>query len=1407
MAGELNLGLDVGSVSANLVLLDGEGRVVEESYTRTRGRPWECVERLLADLIERRGRENIASISLTGTAAKPMAPILGAPFVNEIIAHARAVRALHPEARTIIDMGGEDSKLMLLDADGRGEIEDFAMNSACAAGTGSFLDQQANRLGFTIEEFSGQALKSETPPRVAGRCSVFAKTDMIHLQQEATPDYDIVAGLCYALVRNLKSNIARGKDIVPPVCFQGGVAANLGVRRALIEVTGLKDGELIVPRHFASMGAIGAVLLTLDGKNEPVGLERFEEFSEYVQSRRVEADRLERLSLGEHHAERGVSLRDIGPDERDVPVYLGVDVGSISTNVVLIDENGALVAKEYLMTAGRPLEAVKTGLRRVGAKFGDKVKVVGAATTGSGRYLTGEFIGADIVRNEITAQATASAAIDPEVDTIFEIGGQDSKFISLKNGAIVDFMMNKVCAAGTGSFLEEQAEKLGISIEKEFGAAALSSEAPVRMGERCTVFMESDIVHHQQQGVPVNDIVAGLSYSIVHNYLNKVVEGRTVGNRIFYQGATAQNEGIVAAFEKVTGKPITVPPHCDVTGAIGAALLAQRERVWKESSFKGFGVAERDYDISSFECQGCPNHCEVRKVVFEGVDRPLFYGSRCDKYDLDTSKKRRDIPDLFALRESWLLGEDEESEPLSRPRGTIGIPRSMFFRDFLPFFRVFFRELGFNVVVSDLTNKSIIHKGVEQIVAETCFPVKVAHGHLLDLIEKGVERIFLPSLVTVDHPNPAIRVGQICPYAGALTFYCRSSIDFEARGVELIQPTLRFGDGERQLRAGLKKLCRMIGAPLLRFERALAEARRAQDEFRAKCLDKGREILDSLGPDGLAMVFVSRPYNGFDAGINLGLHRKLRDLGVVALPMDFLDLDGVSDLSGITEMYWRYGQKILSAAKLIKADPRLQAVYITNFGCGPDSFISHFFRDYMQGRPFLEIEIDEHSADVGAMTRLEAFLDSIKNVPLAEMTTAPPPRAERQIRRKDRRTIYIPAMTDHAYPFAAAFNRLGLDSEVLPESDRETLSWGRRYTSGKECYPCILTTGDMVKFLKNNGRDRDRIAFFMPGGEGPCRFGNYHRYQRLILDQLGYGDIPIYSPAQGEDLYDEMDQLTDLPEDFNRLGWEAIVAVDALQKKLWETRPYEVNPGEADAAYRRALDKLCEGIRAGKPVVEILKELRPLMDSVEVRNPGTKPLVGVIGEVYTRTNRFANDDVVRQLEALGAEVQVAPFSEWILYINTISQINARRARDLKTLLKLYLTDRTQRKIEHELFETFEGSVRNLYEPPVPLTLKRSGPYLDESFEGGEVCLSLGKSVDFMLKGASGVINVIPFSCMPGTIVHALMKRFREENGNVPFMTMACDGQEQTNLRSRLEAFMYQVDQHRPRGMRRPNERR
>jgi predicted CoA-substrate-specific enzyme activase len=1387
------LGIDVGSVSANTVVMNRAGTVIEEHYTRLKGLPLRTVQGVLEEILSRIPQERLGGISLTGTGGKGLAQLLGGEFFNEIIAQARAIECLYPQVRTVMDIGGEDSKLIILDHEGgRFRIEDFSMNTLCAAGTGSFLDQQASRLGLTIEEFGQMALTSQNPPRIAGRCSVFAKSDMIHLQQIATPDYDIVAGLCYALARNFKSNIGKGMEFRKPVAFQGGVAANAGMRKAFLDILALQGEEFIIPKHYASMGAIGAVLLALDEgrfvEKKFRGLERLQGYID--QQRYVEREGWEPLSLSpRHRKDEGLVARPAATDGK-IQAFLGLDVGSISTNLVVIDEEEQILAKRYLMTAGRPIEAIRRGLQEIGEEIGGLVEIAGVGSTGSGRYLTGDFVGADIVRNEITAQATAAANIDPEVDTIFEIGGQDSKYISLDKGVIVDFEMNKVCAAGTGSFLEEQAEKLGISIEEEFAHKALEASAPVRMGERCTVFIESDLVHHQQRGAETDDLVAGLSYSIVQNYLNRVVGDRRKGNKIFFQGGTAFNKGVVAAFEKVLGKEITVPENHDVTGAIGVALLAKKERTWKRSNFKGFDLSQRRYEITTFECTGCPNMCLIRKVSVEG-ERPLFYGSRCEKYDVVRKGKGSHLPDLFAEREELIFRPYPGKELLGDDAPVIGIPRILLFHELFPFWEAFFTELGYRVILSEPTNKELIRRGVESVVAETCFPIKVAHGHVLDLLEKGVKRIFLPSIINMEKFRDDFEHSQTCPYVQSFPYVVHSSIDFKRYGAHVLQPVITFGRGDQELERALVQLGRKLKRRAGAVRRACAKAREHQGRFYQALAGRGKEIVDGLKEGDKLMVIVGRPYNSCDPGVNLDIPKKLRDLGILPIPMDFLPLQSMAGREGLKDMYWRYGQKILAAAHLIKDDPRLFGVYISNFGCGADSFISHFFRDTLKGKPYLQLEIDEHSADAGAITRCEAFLDSLKHA----RGIHDEERRKGTIGGDITRTIYIPHMGDHAYAFAAAFDACGIAARVFPESNQETLYWGRKYTSGRECYPLILTTGDMIRVLKSPNCDPKQVAFFMPSGNGPCRFGQYHRFHRLVLDELGYADVPIYSPNQDGTLYSDVGILGST---FEKFGWWAIVAVDLLIKKLHETRPYEKDAGETDRVYQEGLYLVCEAIRTGSEdlgsLAKALQEARERFDRIPVVNPGSKPKIGIVGEIYVRSNRFSNEDIVRKIEALGGEAWLAPLVEWIHYINAMSRRHIWGKRNYSNLLKILLTEHYQKKYEYSLEHIFQGSIKNLEEPKTADVLQLAQPYLDSTFEG-EAVLSVGKTVDFVLRGASGVVNVMPFTCMPGTVVSAILKRYREESNNLPILNMAYDGQEQSNIMTRLEAFMYQVQQY------------
>ncbi len=1383
MRTELFLGIDVGSVTIKTAVLDRDGALLAEAYVRILGDPLNALLAQLKNLSTQFPEGSIRAAGITGSGGKQIAESLGALFINEILAQSTFAGRFHPDARTIIEMGGEDAKLITLardSASGGVKIEDFSMNAACAAGTGSFLDQQASRLHLTIEEFSSIALKSKTPPRVAGRCSVFAKSDMIHLQQIATPDYDIVAGLCYAMARNFKATVGKGKKFLTPLLLLGGVAANLGMRRAFRDVLKLSDQEMSVPDHFNTSGAIGAALMALAQRG---GAPRYRGPAPLAALLAAEVRQTAR-GMKPLALPRGIMAnpdQDVTPGQDGlIEAYLGVDVGSVSTNVVVIDRRMRVLSKRYLPTAGRPIEAVKQGLAEVGAEIGRRVKIMGAGTTGSGRYLPGDMIGADVVRNEITAQATAAAGIDPLVDTIFEIGGQDSKYISLRDGAVVDFEMNKACAAGTGSFLEEQAERLGIRIKQEFEGRALCAESPCRFGERCTVFMESDLVHSMNTGAGVEELTAGLAYSIVYNYLNKVVAGKRVGDRIFFQGGVAANKAVVSAFEIVTGKHVTVPPHHEVTGAIGAAILAMRESRGR-STFKGFDLSRRSYTITTFECAECANRCDIRRVIFDG-EKPLFYGSRCEKYDVKKKTAGADsLPDLFAEHQQLLLSSAAVRETDGRAP-VIGIPRMLYVNDFLPFWLTFFSELGYRVVLSERTNRPLINRALEATVAETCFPAKVGLGHILDLLDKKVDFLFLPSFIRFPVAHEEAKNAQACPYAQAFPYIAKASIRFGT--VKTIEPVLFLQD-DRQF----SKSMRSLGRALRKSSAAVARAQRlgwkAQEKFSHAVEARGKEILASLKPGAKALVLVGRNYNTCDAGVNMNLPSKIRDLGVQAIPMDFLPLH-TADLSGQEHMYWRSGQKIVAAARVMKEYPSLHPVYITNFGCGPDSFITHFFRHEMQGRPLLQLEIDEHSADAGAITRIEAFLDSLQNAKTGA--------ASRPVKKKTNgngslhsKKVYLPPMTDHAHALAAAFRACGVEAEVLPESDEETVRIGREHSSGRECYPLALTVGDMIKATRRPGFDPDRSVFFMPTGKGPCRFGQYNRYHRQVLDKLGLERVEIMAPMQDESLHDDVRQLD---KNFVLMSWRGVFAVDMLQKALWETRPYEKQKGQTDRVYRASLDALTTAIAERRDLVPVLKNAYRDFMSVSIAER-TKPVIGIVGEIYIRSNRFSNENVVNQIEMLGGEAWVAPISEWLLYVNATAKASALMNRSWKDLFKAYLTAHVQHRDERRFLSSFNGTLRSLHEPKINQTLRVARPYIHHSFEG-EAVLSVGKAIDYINRGASGIVNVMPFTCMPGTIATAILKRVREDHQNIPLLNIAYEGQGDSQTLTRLEAFMHQA---------------
>jgi predicted CoA-substrate-specific enzyme activase len=759
-------------------------------------------------------------VAFTGAGGRLAAEHLSAPFISDYRAIVAGVAFCHPLAESIIEIGGTRSSYLQLqhgETGGGQELRDYSTNGACAAGSGSFLDQQALRLGLEITELAEMAAAAGRSTAIAGRCSVFARSDMIHAQQKGAAPEEILRGLCEALARSYTANVLKGRTPGGQTIFVGGVAQNKAVVDALRENIGVADHALVVPTHCSHYPAIGAALLQRMSANTSLPF----------------ATRPETIPLSPsftHGSCPALTLQNVQilkaeelfiPVSGELPVYLGIDIGSVSTNLVCTDRDGVLLREIYLRTQGRPLQVVAHGLAQLYDEFGERLTVLGVGTTGSGRELIGELLGADTINDEITAHTIgarriAARCLDRQVDTILEIGGQDAKFIRLENGIVVDFAMNEACSAGTGSFLEEQAERLGVDICGEFSRLALTAELPVRLGERCTVFMEQDVTDALGRGETKANLSAGVAYAVVHNYLNRVKGARPVGETVFFQGGTAYNHAVAAAFSQVLGKTVVIPPHNGVIGAYGAALLARERMLTKGggSDFRGFDCHPDDCQRREFTCSACSNNCTVQEFSRDG--RVSYWGDKCAvRFRRQTMNGQTPVvEDLCALRERELY-RDFRSEFLAGDHGDslrhdarraaewagrkgtarrVAMARSLYHFEYHPFWNAYLSSLGLTVELSPATTGELAADGIAHTVAEPCFPIQVAHGHANALCHGTADLILLPAHINAETTDLTVQ-SHFCPWGQTLPFVLSAGSATATATGRLLTPILHFRVG------------------------------------------------------------------------------------------------------------------------------------------------------------------------------------------------------------------------------------------------------------------------------------------------------------------------------------------------------------------------------------------------------------------------------------------------------------------------------------------------------------------------------------------------------------------------------------------------------------------------------------
>ena len=1139
------MGIDAGSSSVKMVALvrrdEGDARIAWKACEAHKGSIGACAQGLIEQALaagELAGGV-CAGVVATGACSNVVVDAAdGIAALEDVPAMTLGASVVAPRAKSVASMGAQNA--FFIGDFAEGGAPQFAMNEGCAAGTGSFFEDQMGRLGLNIEDYSATVERAGSAPRLSGRCAVFAKTDIIHRQQEGVPVEDILLGLCFAMVKSYKATIVRKLPVQAPVLLAGGVVRNAGVVRAMREVFGLGEGELIASEDGVYVQAVGAALHAMArADSERAAAQGGKDAGGKGDARsRVAANagavpfdlRALAAALGEscekeelpclrplvdegYVAGAGFEVKPapwpVAADGR-TPCVLGVDVGSTSTNLVLMDLEGELLDAQYLRTRGDAKHAVREGLASLAERLGDKVCVVHAATTGSGRTAIGEFIGADVVRDEITAQARAAVAADPATDTVFEIGGQDSKYISCSGGNVVDFQMNKICAAGTGSFVEEQAARLGIPLG-EYGPLALSATSPVDLGERCTVFVETAINAALAKGASLADVAAGLCQSVVRNYLHRVVGTKPVGRHVVLQGGVAYNPAIVAAFRQALGDALTVSPWFAVSGAVGAALLALD--AMRAAAGEGVASDELSRARSAFkgwDLSGAGRSVRAANAVDVEANRAFFRKTE----------------------EFYLEGYDPARDPAKK---TVGVPRCLMLHKLFPMVNAFFRQLGFNVLLSDASNDDTVRRAQEYAQGETCYPVKLVYGHVSQLVDADVDYVFMPSMHTIRHIKSKVRHNYACPYMQVAPRLVADAFDFEGRGIELISPLMDMDFGQQALATALLGVGADLGFSPQESAKAMLAGGFAVQEFTRKTEEQGERLLASLEPSERVLVIITRQYGISDPALNMGIPDALLDRGQKVITVSHLHAHDLDISADHPDMYWPFGQHMLSGAKLVRRDPRLFAVYLTNHGCGPDTMVSHLFAEEMGDKPYLQIEMDEHFSQVGVITRIEAFLNSIDHWQGKDERALPyalHPRGLNMGAARLGEACILPQIGVFGQVSGAWLRGHGLD--VVPvRHTPESFKLGQSELSSKEYYSFTSLLGMSLAAAQSAQAATDersivaggeavgaegclparrRTRLLLPSSVGSDADGQYVRTIRSVLDAKGFAGVGICAP-------------------------------------------------------------------------------------------------------------------------------------------------------------------------------------------------------------------------------------------------------------------------------------------------------
>ena len=1366
------VGIDVGSTTIKIVCLNEENSIIYSIYQRHLSNVRETAkimfDSFLKELKEKYGNDIQCKVSITGSSGMGIASWIDLDFVQEVIACIKSIETFIPETDVAIELGGEDAKITFLKND-----MDQRMNGSCAGGTGAFIDQIASLLNTDASGLNELAKGFDTIYPIAARCGVFAKTDIQPLINEGVKKENIAVSVLQAVVNQTITGLACGKKITGKVAFLGGPLFFLSeLRNRFIDTLKLTNEDIIFPENSQLFVAQGAALLSKENSNFFTVEELEKKFQRLNEKDTSDTTRLQPLFKDEkelkefytRHEKEKIDTVDLTTYKGNA--YLGIDAGSTTIKVVLISENSEILYSHYSHNKGNPLENIITTLKELYSKLSKDITIKSSCVTGYGEALIKAALKVDIGVVETMAHYKGAQFFQPNVDFILDIGGQDMKCLKIEDGVITSILLNEACSSGCGSFLETFANSLGMDII-EFSKKGLEAKAPADLGTRCTVFMNSKVKQAQKDGVEVGDISAGLSYSVVKNTLFKVIKIKNkeeLGKYIVVQGGTFLNNCVLRAFELVSDRDVIRPNIAGLMGAFGAALIAKEENIEKSTLLNLDELNDFYCTTNLTRCKMCTNHCLLTIHKFKDGER-FISGNRCDN-PLGKLKKNS-APNMYEYKYNRLFSY-VPLEPSQAPRGDIGIPRVLNIYDSYPFWFTLLTALGFRVVISDDSSKKLYEKGIDTITSDSiCYPAKLVHGHIINLIEKGIKRIFYPCVIFEEKEDKNSQNQFNCPIVMSYPEVIKNNLDIlKEKHIDLMIPFFSFESKEI-----LKKT---ILEEFEKFDISEEEVQNALDlaweerlNFRKDLKNKALEIIKDLEKTGkTGVVLCGRPYH-CDKEIHHGIPNIINSFGIAVLTGD-----AVASISSLDEELrvvdqWTYHSRLYRAAAYVGKSNCLELIELNSFSCGIDAVTTDQVAEILanHGKVHTLLKIDEIS-NLGAVKirirSLLAALDYKKKVLKKSIKKKIEyKKAKFTKNMKKDYTILAPQMAPmHFKLISVAFKQEGYNLEILPET-KEALDYGLQYVNNDACYPSILVIGELISALKSGKYDLDKTAVMISQTGGSCRATNYLGFLKKAIKDSGFEKVPILSLNANGFEKQEGFKITPV------LAHRCLLAVsygDILMKLLYHTRPYEINKGESEKLYNTWNERVKINIQNGsffeykRNITNIIEDFSNIKTSSE-----KKVKVGIVGEILVKFSPFANNHLAEFIENEGGEVYTSSLMNFIKYcIFSDIFINERfkgKLSALKLKITLWIIDRYTKVIDNALRKNKKFG----NDESIETLAKKTSKYISIGNQSGEGWFLMGEMIEFIEKGVPNIVCVQPFGCLPNHITgKGMIKKLREE---------------------------------------------